>query len=49
METMDSKNAMDSLTLFKEIKIEHISELKFSSCIQLVFIACQVESYQNML
>ena len=35
-------------TLFKNIKTEHIFESAFYSFMQLVFIVCQVEDYQNI-
>ena len=38
-----------SQTFFLKIKIEHISGSVVSSFIQLVFIVCQVEGYQNIL
>ena len=33
----------------KKIKIKHISESVYYSFIQLVFIVCQVDDYQNIL
>ena len=38
-----------SQTLFKKIKIEHISGSIFWSFIYFVFIVCQVEGYRNWL
>ena len=38
-----------SQTFFKKIKIAHMSRLIFISFIQLVFMVCQVEDYQNIL
>ena len=39
----------DPFSKKKKIKIKHISESVYYSFIQLVFIVCQVDDYQNIL